>query len=1397
MSLELTVKKDKWKIKGLNEIAKVENNNITINNKTSEKLEIEYGEKIVIKDKKVKQIKVDFSGEYKNAGGYLVFNDGITFPFNSTSIIDIKPPVELNIKVVLSAESMLSFGNIELKTLYEEENLTKSVSQEPDVLVITPNYPSLENLYYCAFAHSRNKEYQNSGLKIQVASISPANWFQTSYTHEGIPVIKGTYKDLKELLSRRQYKVIVTHFVDEYLYPIFDGYISNEKLIFICHGPETVFRYLLNVTRPYFTKPLPYPTQNEVMDIKESWVKRFSKKDNVEWVFVSDWLKDFSEKELGIKFKHTRVINNIINEELFPYKEKKEDDRCKILVIRKFDNIIQHSIDQVVLTILELSRRPFFDKLTFEIYGDGNYYDELVEPIRNFKNVQLHRTFVPNNQITKIHEDAGILLIPSRHDTQGVSMGEAESSGLVVVSSNITAIPFFVNEKYHNLLASPENYIELADIIERLYNNPKDFLEISKQLSEETRNNYGKKNTVQKEVELIKEKRQEYKFEKEKMNIIPSKNPILTIAIPAYNVEQYLEKCLDSILRADNIQDIEVLVVNDGSKDKTAEIAQKYEELTNGVVKVINKENGGHGSTINASIAAARGKYYRLVDGDDWVDNENLAKLVEILKKTDADIVLTKGSYEYKESAQLVDIIKYDNLREGQKYHFDDLIYKGYGFNTYGPLLTTGNYKLDVLRKANFKISEKRPYVDMEFNSFSLKYVETLEYYNLDIYRYLIGREGQTISRDAWKKKYKDHVYVLFNILEKVYKSTEYSECKKKYILNNIIAQMVDSQIFMFDCIQKWDEIDGFLKRLKEYPEAYKTSMDLIEERDGNCKLILQEYKNVIGNKKMTESIIIPTIRENVYDLEKHPIKTSAAKIISKRNLKRAIKFITPYGVLKLYRKRNRNYLKRRIFMSFFCKIKRFLRRIFVDYGEINRICENNYKALDDKIMVLTDKIESNSSCLQKEIVKTDKIKENIDFHTTEGKELLKKILNENLKISDEINSFRNEFSYTNTELLNIKREEELKNILIIGFYGAPNLGDELMLETILDYLDDINNKKITILLANNPEYSIDKYKDVRFIHYPKSLSDFNIMAEQYDYIIFGGGAIIDDRQYEKENSYQYDLGTMLIKLSLRAIAFKKKVICIALSATKDITNQEYLEKLKYIIKNATYFSVRDEYSKKHLIEKLGKDTENKIIKINDIVLSNKKILDNLLENKETKKIANIGIVSIANDNNLEKLEIIINDVKNYNSEIKINLIPFYEYKNIDTNFYKKVIEKNNYTNIEIEKMPENIEGIIDLYRKNDIIIGMRYHSILIAHALGIPCISICYDIHEHYPYKIKYLNEMFQKEQAISYKNLKENDILNKLTKNANNLTQDNNINKKILLEAIEEQKSIINKML
>ena len=101
-------------------------------------------------------------------------------------------------------------------------------------------------------------------------------------------------------------------------------------------------------------------------------------------------------------------------------------------------------MDQVVLAILELSKREFFNDLVFDIYGDGNYYEELIEPIKMFENVHLHRKFIPNDKISDIHRNSGILLCPSRYDTQGVTLGEAASSGLVVIGSKVTCLPYFM-----------------------------------------------------------------------------------------------------------------------------------------------------------------------------------------------------------------------------------------------------------------------------------------------------------------------------------------------------------------------------------------------------------------------------------------------------------------------------------------------------------------------------------------------------------------------------------------------------------------------------------------------------------------------------------------------------------------------------------------------------------------------------------------------------------------------------------------------------------------------------------------------------------------------------------------------------------------------------------------
>ena len=115
----------------------------------------------------------------------------------------------------------------------------------------------------------------------------------------------------------------------------------------------------------------------------------------------------------------------------------------------------------------------------------------------------------------------------------------------------------------------------------------------------------------------------------------------ITFVIPAYNAEPYLKKCLDSFWDTAIMDKIEVLIVNDGSSDQTVQIAQAYVKRNPGMYKLINKENGGHGSVINIGSKLASGKFFKVIDADDWVVTDNLAAFVECLEKCDADIVLT------------------------------------------------------------------------------------------------------------------------------------------------------------------------------------------------------------------------------------------------------------------------------------------------------------------------------------------------------------------------------------------------------------------------------------------------------------------------------------------------------------------------------------------------------------------------------------------------------------------------------------------------------------------------------------------------------------------------------------------------------------------------------------
>ncbi|WP_052342350.1 glycosyltransferase family 4 protein [Advenella mimigardefordensis] len=226
---------------------------------------------------------------------------------------------------------------------------------------------------------------------------------------------------------------------------------------------------------------------------------------NLHFVFVSQWLVDSTEEDFGIKISPETysIINNFIDGGIFSYTEKSASDRLNFLSIRPYAKLV-YANDLTVSAILELSQRPYFDQLNFTLVGDGELFDSTVAPIKNFPNVTVKKQFLTHAEIAEYHRANGIFLVPTRMDTQGVSRDEAMSSGLVAITTNVAAIPEFVSNEVA-MVVEPESPKAIADAVEKLYNNPTSYLELSKKGSENVAQKCGFEKTVQREIDLITE----------------------------------------------------------------------------------------------------------------------------------------------------------------------------------------------------------------------------------------------------------------------------------------------------------------------------------------------------------------------------------------------------------------------------------------------------------------------------------------------------------------------------------------------------------------------------------------------------------------------------------------------------------------------------------------------------------------------------------------------------------------------------------------------------------------------------------------------------------------------------------------------------------------------------
>lgn len=711
----------------------VEDGKLVFENKATVTARFRFDEVLFAPDGQAACALFELSCDPGHGSGAIVVN-GTWMPLSGKANIPITPGQGLHVALKCAAQTRIVVHDISISWHGEMHDLLGACEASNDVLVVTPDYPSHANLYLCAFAHSRVKLYREQGLKVQVLSVNPYRHHQMAYSWDGVPVFVGGIAELKRLISRKQYKVIVTHFVEEYHYRIYDGYVTNEQLVFICHGPETTYNYIRNVCKPYFTSPETFVGDSHPE--RTAYLARYAKMRNAHWVFVSEWLRDTSEQELGASFLNSSCIYNTIDERLFPYCEKRPEDRKRILMLRKFDNIKYHSVDIAVQCILELSRRPFFEDLQIDIVGDGSIFEEITAPVKQFDNVSVQRKFVPNDQIAKLHADHGIMLLPSRHDAHAVSMSEAASSGLVVVGSRVTSNPYFMDEEHNRTLAPPEDPIALADIIERLYNDPDEFLTISKRLSERIRSMCCVANTASKEVELIRSKLDEANCSWfEPTAVSPADQPTLSIVVPTSDANSRLLRCLHSLTCHAEAADVEVIVSEYETAGETARALASHQNDLPANVKVLNAAKKNRGGALAAGIDAAHGRYIRVVDGNDWLVPDELARQIKALREEDADLILTEARAERADEPDFGPLVDYQMLGENRLYHFEDLLYPMYGFGDNWPTTSTCTFSARLFETPLPELPDDDGRAEQELMVLALSRVDTVRSYNLDVYR--------------------------------------------------------------------------------------------------------------------------------------------------------------------------------------------------------------------------------------------------------------------------------------------------------------------------------------------------------------------------------------------------------------------------------------------------------------------------------------------------------------------------------------------------------------------------------------------------------------------------------------------------------------------------------------
>ncbi len=334
----------------------------------------------------------------------------------------------------------------------------------------------------------------------------------------------------------------------------------------------------------------------------------------------------------------------------------------------------------------------------------------------------------------------------------------------------------------------------------------------------------------------------------------------ITFVVPCYNSEDYMNRCIDSLLYAGD--DAEIIIVNDGSKDKTPEVAEDYRIKYPHIIRVINKENGGHGSGVNVGLEQATGIYFKVVDSDDWLDQQALDRLMFrirnfcLMKQRDntfiiPDLFICNYVYDHLYEETRHDISYKNALEEEKMCKWEDI---GYFKPSQYLLMHSQIFRTAILRESGVKLPEHTFYVDNIFAYQPLPYVKHLYYMNIDLYHYFIGRDDQSVNEKIMLNRIDQQIRVTEQMLSCVNlqavkkKEPKLASYMYRYLsiimsITNILLLMINSEEARLQKNKLWSELKELDRSL--YLKLKYASMSGLTNMPGSLgrKITISGYR--------------------------------------------------------------------------------------------------------------------------------------------------------------------------------------------------------------------------------------------------------------------------------------------------------------------------------------------------------------------------------------------------------------------------------------------------------------------------------------------------------------------------------------------------------------------------